>query len=133
AIQSCFSDPSSILHPPSSIAIRGHTDLSLNELKFSGNSQRRRKHYLLFHGTFLLNFDLSLISKLLPMPSKQPTYRHARPHSDFLINLTPPADAIKSALAKTWNAAQPFSPIPSAQISKLATEKYSTHDWNYKF
>src|SRR6185312_14823878 len=44
------------------IEIRGCTDLALDPrpstlesaLKFSGNAQRRKKHFLLFHGTFLL-------------------------------------------------------------------------------
>ena len=66
--------------------MRGHTDLAIGERKFSGNAQRRRKHFLLFHGTFLLNFDLALVSELLPMPSKQPDYREHRatPISDQL-------------------------------------------------
>ena len=59
------------------VAIRGHTDLAIGERKFSGNSQRRRKLFLLFHGTFLLHFNLALVSELLPMPSKQPDYRES--------------------------------------------------------
>ena len=65
------------------ISVRGHTDLAIGDRKFSGNSQRRRKHFLLFHGTFLLNFDLALIGELLPMPSKQPDYREDRSHDRF--------------------------------------------------
>ena len=60
---------SAIGNRQSAIAIRGHTDLAVGERKFSGNSQRRRKHFLLFHGTFLLNFDFALVTELLPMPS----------------------------------------------------------------
>src|SRR5437899_2336740 len=37
---------------------QGHTDLSIGGLKFSGNAQRRRKHFLLFHGSFLLHLDV---------------------------------------------------------------------------
>jgi lipoate-protein ligase A len=84
------------------IEVQGHTDLTLDGLKFSGNAQRRRKHWLLFHGTFLLNFDLALIGELLPMPSRQPDYRVSRPHGKFLTNLNLPADAVKAALKKTW-------------------------------
>src|SRR4051812_42679704 len=43
------------------VSIKGTTDLALGELKFSGNSQRRKRRWLLFHGTFLLNCDLNLI------------------------------------------------------------------------
>ncbi|MGH7953728.1 MAG: lipoate--protein ligase family protein, partial [Limisphaerales bacterium] len=56
------------------ISIRGHTDLVLGDKKFSGNSQRRRKKLLLFHGTFLLNFNLALVGEFLRMPSLQPGY-----------------------------------------------------------
>src|SRR3984957_2817791 len=48
------------------LAIRGHTDLTVGDLKFSGNAQRRRRKFLIFHGTFLLQFDLSLVEQLLP-------------------------------------------------------------------
>ncbi|MCX6894537.1 MAG: lipoate--protein ligase family protein [Verrucomicrobia bacterium] len=85
-----------------SIAVQGHTDLTLDGLKFSGNAQRRRRQFILFHGTFLLNFDLALISELLPLPSRQPCYREARPHEKFLTNLDLPAVAVKAALRRAW-------------------------------
>ena len=50
-----------------SIKVEGHTDLAAADRsssvfrKLSGNSQRRHKTFLLFHGTFLLNFNLELI------------------------------------------------------------------------
>ncbi len=62
----------------SEISVRGHTDLCLGDLKFAGNSQRRRKDFLLFHGTLLLNCDLKRIGELLLMPSQQPDYRAGR-------------------------------------------------------
>jgi lipoate-protein ligase A len=115
------------------VAIRGHTDLAISELKFSGNSQRRRKHYLLFHGTFLLNFDLALVSKLLLMPSKQPEYREHRPHAEFLTNLNVSADNVKAALQQAWKAEKPLENPLLEKIAALALEKYATHEWNYKF
>jgi lipoate---protein ligase len=117
----------------SAIAVRGHTDLAVGEIKFSGNSQRRHKKFLLFHGTFLLNFDLSLIGELLQMPSKQPYYRENRVHADFLANLNLPAKAIKTALRKAWKAESPLANPPLEKIASLAREKYATHEWNFKF
>jgi lipoate-protein ligase A len=93
---------SAIRNPQSTIEVQGCTDLTLDGLKFSGNAQRRRRHWLLFHGTFLLDFDLALISELLPMPSRQPDYRESRPHGKFLTNLNLPADAVKAALKQAW-------------------------------
>jgi len=116
------------------ISVRGHTDLCLGEKKFAGNSQRRRKNFLLFHGTLLLDCDLSLISELLLMPSLQPDYRAHRPHSDFVTNLNLPATAMKTALAQEWNANEDSKNNPPLdEIKKLAQSKYSTREWNFKF
>ena len=142
AIEAAISrQPSAISHLPSAIRISGHTDLTITSrpaphaswLKFSGNSQRRRKHFLLFHGTFLLNFDLALIEKLLLMPTKQPDYRQHRAHSEFLTNLHLPADTVKQALQSAWDATTPLSEVPDNQIAALTREKYSTAEWNLKF
>jgi len=121
------------LLPAAEVSVRGHTDLCLGNVKFAGNSQRRRKHFLLFHGTLLLNCDLKLISELLQMPSLQPDYRASRPHADFVTNLNLPAAQVKAALAKEWSADEELKLMPQDEISKLAREKYSTRGWNFKF
>lgn len=115
------------------VAVRGHTDLCLGDLKFSGNSQRRRKHFLLFHGTFLLNLNLVLVGELLPMPSKPPDYREHRRHADFLINLGIPASAVKAAVRAAWKSEMPLGIVPRNQVACLAHEKYNTEKWNQKF
>jgi len=117
----------------SQVSVRGHTDLVLDGKKFSGNSQRRHKNFLLFHGTFLLNLDLALIGEFLKMPSKQPEYRASRSHERFLTNLDLSAGKIKSALAKIWNANEELKNPPLKKISELAREKYSAREWNWKF
>jgi lipoate---protein ligase len=125
----------SINHQPSTInpEIRGHTDLAICGRKFSGNSQRRKKNFLLFHGTFLLNFDFALVSEFLAMPSKQPDYRRNRSHNEFLTNLKISADKVKNALAAAWNADEPLKNPPLEEIPKLTAQKYLTRDWNFKF
>jgi lipoate---protein ligase len=119
--------------PGADISIRGHTDLCLGNLKFAGNSQRRRKNFLLFHGTLLLDCDLKLISELLRMPSLEPDYRAKRPHGEFVTNLKLPAEKVKAALAQAWDAVQPLPNPPLAMTAQLAREKYSTREWNFKF
>ena len=132
AIQSLY--PNSELRTPNfEISVRGHADLCLGNLKFSGNSQRRRKHYLLFHGTFLLNLDLALVGDLLRMPSKQPDYRGDRAHDDFLMNLNVSAEKVRTALQRTWNVSGRLNEPPLEKAAALALEKYSTRDWNFKF
>jgi lipoate-protein ligase A len=122
-----------IQNPKPEICVRGHTDLCLGDLKFAGNSQRRRKNFLLFHGTLLLDCDLALVSELLLMPSLQPDYRARRTHAEFVTNLKLPAEKLKAALAKMWSANVALKNPPWEEIARLAREKYSTREWNFKF
>ncbi len=122
---------SAIGNRQSAISIQGHTDLTLGKLKFSGNAQRRRKNFLLFHGSLLLNFDLPFISELLNMPSLQPDYRDGRPHEEFIINLKVPADVVKRSLASEWKA--PAASIQKPILPPALLEKYQSTEWNRKF
>jgi lipoate---protein ligase len=131
AIETLFFKPE-IGNRKSEILVSGHTDLALNGLKFSGNSQRRKKNFLLFHGTFLLNLNLELVGECLRMPSFQPDYRASRSHDEFLLNLNLPADQVKRALQKAWGAMEQLKIIPQSEIQRLATQKYSTDEWNLK-
>jgi lipoate---protein ligase len=112
---------------------RGQTDLAIGGLKFAGNAQRRRRRFLLFHGSFLLHLDIGLLEQILPQPSRQPDYRINRSHSDFLINLNVADHDIKAALSKTWNATTPLDPIPYDQIDRLTHDKYGLDEWNLRF
>jgi len=115
------------------VKVQGHIDLAISGLKCSGNSQRRRRRFLLFHGTFLLNFDVPLVQELLPLPSQQPGYRQNRAHTDFLTNLKLPAGELKAALRRTWNATSPLRSPPLLAMAALTREKYATREWNFKF
>jgi lipoate-protein ligase A len=128
----------STLHAPrstalSSVSVRGHSDLTLGDLKFSGNAQRRKRRFLLFHGTFLLGTDIELIERVLPMPSRQPEYRQNRQHRDFLTNVNVAAPRIQEALQESWQAMEPLNDVPLDQVFALAKARYSTDDWNFKF
>ncbi len=115
------------------VTVEGHTDLTLKGFKFSGNSQRRKREFVLFHGTFLLNFDFDMVEKYLRMPSQEPGYRKKRPHKNFLINLKTKPERIKSALKKIWGAKNPLQEVPHAKIRRLALDVYSKSEWNFKF
>jgi lipoate-protein ligase A len=115
------------------VLIQGYTDLTLNGLKFSGNSQRRKRRCLLFHGSFLLGLDRDLIRRVLPMPSKQPAYRANRSHTDFLTNLRIDPVRIQDALRKVWTADEPLNEFPKDRIEQLAESKYAADEWNLKF
>lgn len=114
----------------SDLRVCGHTDLARGDLKFSGNAQRRRKNFLLFHGTLLLNFHLPLISELLKMPSLQPDYRESRAHDRFVMNLKLPAEAVKETLVEAWQAKSEFAAPPKPPLALV--EKYNSTEWNRK-
>jgi lipoate-protein ligase A len=115
------------------VAIQGFTDLALGLRKFSGNAQHRKRRFVLFHGTLLLDFDIPRLDELLPLPSRQPAYRQNRPHRDFLVNLKAPASVIKEALKKSWNVTGVLAKIPLEKIDDLVESRYGTEEWNFKF
>ena len=115
------------------VTVEGYTDLAVNGLKCSGNSQRRGKRWLLFHGTFLLNLDLALVERALPMPSRQPAYRKGRTHREFLVNLGLSSHAVKQALCGAWEAHQALERWPQEETFRLARDQYATESWNLKF
>ena len=115
------------------LRVEGHTDLTLNGLKFSGNAQKRKLKALLFHGTFLLGLDPGMVERTLRMPSKEPGYRANRSHRDFLINLEVPTHQVDSALAQAWAAQEALTPIPTEATARLVKEKYRCSEWNFKF
>jgi len=118
---------------PGDVEICGHTDLTWNGLKFSGNAQRRKSRYFLFHGTILLNFDIDLVQKVLLMPEVQPAYRELRPHQSFITNLPLHKQEVETVIAAKWNADGVFSELPLHDIQTLAAEKYLSPQWNEKF
>lgn len=116
------------------VTVEGHTDLALGGLKFSGNSQRRKRKSILFHGTFLVDLDFTLVSKALKIPSLEPSYRAGRPHEKFLMNLPASAARIREALAAEWNAAAPFTAEEDI-LGRLETllPRYRDASWTYRF
>ncbi|MGC9159161.1 MAG: lipoate--protein ligase family protein [Terracidiphilus sp.] len=68
-------------------AVQGTCDVAVEGRKISGNAQARRWRSLLVHGTLLVDFDFDLAEKVLPHPLREPEYRRARRHRDFLVTL----------------------------------------------
>jgi lipoate-protein ligase A len=116
------------------VRVEGHTDLTIDGRKFSGNAQRRKRRCLLFHGSFLLNFDLDLIYRTLRMPKQQPDYRDSRPHAEFVTNLKIKSDDVEKALTSAWNITVNAPPQLNAEINSrakaLVEAKYGRDDWN---
>lgn len=115
------------------VEIEGHTDLAIDGVKFSGNAQRRKSRALMFHGCFLLHFELQLIEALLAHPSKEPSYRSRRSHGEFLLNLGVTIETVKGAIASAWCANESRVAPNAARINALVTDRFANPSWNDKF
>ena len=85
---------------------RGTSDLVINGLKISGNAQRRIRNAVLFHGTFLCQFNLETVSRYLHHPSREPAYRDGRPHHLFVSNLQVDPFQLKKGMMAWFGATE---------------------------
>jgi lipoate-protein ligase A len=111
------------------VEVSGFSDLTIRGQKISGNAQRRRLRYFLFHGCILLKADLDLIEDLLPHPPREPAYRNGRAHTAFVRNLLIEAAPVKEALRKSWNAEIIEHSIPRDKIDLLTCDRYMNPAW----
>jgi lipoate-protein ligase A len=107
----------------------GTSDLAIGGRKFSGNSQQRKRHHLLHHGTLLYDFDLASIGRYLQPPPRQPVYRQGRPHEAFLCNLGLSAAELKDRLRRHWQAMEIVPSLPLQKVQQLLAEKYALAEW----
>ena len=112
-----------------SVVCRGTSDLALAERKFSGNSLRVRRNWLLYHGTLLYSFPLRLIDACLGMPARQPEYRAGRKHIGFVRNLPLTAAAIRAVLVEAFAAENSLTQWPEELTRQLAADKFSNPGW----
>jgi lipoate-protein ligase A len=117
------------------VTVAGTSDLAMLATdgvlrKVSGNSLRIRRGAVLYHGTLLYDFDLSLVATCLATPPRMPDYRVERPHERFVANLPVGRDALAAALAAAWRAESPLTTWPAEAVAKLAAERYNTAVWN---
>jgi lipoate-protein ligase A len=98
--------------------------------KVSGNSVRVKRTHFLYHGTLLYDFDLPLIAACLKSPPRQPEYRQARGHRDFVANLPVSRQTLEAALAAAWPTQGELADWPQAQVEALVNERYGEQEWN---
>ncbi len=67
--------------------MRGISDLCIGDRKVAGSSLRLWQRTLLFQVSILVDPDLSLLDRYLPMPSRMPAYRQQRGHREFVTSL----------------------------------------------
>ena len=111
------------------VFVQGHTDLVAGDCKFSGNAQRRKKSSLLFHGTFLIDFEIPLMDRLLLPPSREPSYRLGRSHSRFARNLRLTREQIIASLREHWEAEEELESFDSAAVRSVALARRGKRRW----
>jgi len=65
----------------------GTSDLALGDRKLGGSCIYRSRGLIYYSTTLLVDPDLELIDRYLPHPPREPDYRRARSHHDFLTSL----------------------------------------------
>ena len=114
------------------VQMQGTSDVTYQDRKFSGNSLRCKRNWMLYHGTILCDFDLQLIANCLGSPKRQPAYRGGRSHQEFLTLLPTDTDVLRNALIEQWSATETLTSWPQEMTTQLMEEKYLSDEWTYK-
>jgi lipoate---protein ligase len=111
---------------------KGISDIAVGGKKVSGNAQKRRRKFILHHGTLLYKVDPEKMERYLREPPERPQYRGVRTHRGFVreIPLTP--DQLREAVCEAFgiegHVTKPHRwELEAAQT--LVEEKYSTPQW----
>ena len=115
-----------------SVQIRGTSDLAVGENKFSGNSLRCKRNHLLYHGTLLYDFDVSLFDKYLGPAPRQPAYRKGRTHRQFVANIPLSSAEMKQAISAAFQASRECTQWSREMVHQLVKERYSEESWNLR-
>lgn len=113
----------------------GVSDLAVDGLKISGSAQKRRKHFILHHGTLLYDMDSDLMERYLLEPNDRPDYRGARNHRGFVAKVPLSRPALSQAVREAFDVTgPPVEPQPweldAAMV--LVGEKYRCQDWIWR-
>ncbi len=112
----------------------GLSDLALGGRKVGGSAQKRKRRWLLHHGTLLYGMELAALDRYLGRPVRPPDYRRNRPHSAFVTNLPHGRDELMRAVRTAFGCAGPVAPtdltgVLSQQVADLAARKYRSDEW----
>lgn len=114
------------------ISHEGISDLAVGGNKISGTAQRRKRCYILFHGTLLWEFNLELLELYLQEPKRRPEYRSSRRHGDFVRNVAADPAQLRALILRQWPCEQIMQQEwPQDAVRHLVDAKYSKNSWNW--
>lgn len=111
---------------------KGTSDLAVGGRKVSGNAQRRRRNYILHHGTLLYGMDPELMERYLLEPADRPQYRGNRTHRGFVRSLPLDADHARAVFRRAFGAEPPADAPRKDELEGVKTlvkEKYLSNAW----
>lgn len=111
---------------------KGVSDLAIGGKKVSGSAQKRRRRFILHHGTFLYSLDPEMMERYLKEPVDRPQYRGPRTHRGFLKTIPLSPTNLREAVCRAFQADWKPSRLNRHEIQEtqdLAAEKYASFDW----
>lgn len=69
------------------VTMQGISDLCLGDRKIAGSSLRLAGGRVLYQLSLLVDLEVALLDRYLPVPVRQPGYRLGRPHREFVTTL----------------------------------------------
>ncbi len=67
---------------------KGISDISIGSRKIAGSSMYLLKESLFYHAVMNIDEDVSLMTRYLQHPKREPDYRKGRPHEEFVTSLS---------------------------------------------
>ena len=124
-------------------AVSGRNDMTVDGLKFSGNSQYVKGGRVMHHGTLLYDSDLTVLGKALRPPEDKFTSKGLASVRSRVTNLRPyvreDLDAggflvrLREALLAMWPDMARSAPTPEEldRAEELRRTVYGTWEWNF--
>lgn len=122
--------------------VSGRNDMTINGLKFSGNSQYIKQGRVMHHGTILFDSDLTVVSEALQVSkdkikskgikSKRSLVTNVRPHMAADCSVERFLEILEIRLKEQFEAK--MLPVNGSDIEKVRSLQrlvYGTWEWNY--
>jgi lipoate-protein ligase A len=114
---------------------KGISDIALGGKKVSGSAQKRRRNFIMHHGTLLYSFDPDLLERYLREPADRPQYRGDRSHRKFVRELPLTAADLRHAVKQAFELDGAMSRLTRWELDAvraLAEEKYAARAWVWR-
>jgi lipoate---protein ligase len=116
-----------------SATLQGICDLTWRDCKCSGNSLRVTRDRILYHGTILYDFDLTMLSRCLLKAPRQPDYRAGRDHAAFVTNVPLNPTKLAEHLVDTFEVTERVDAASlQSEILKLRKQRYDLQRWHFR-